>query len=284
MYEKCPVCGLEVLKGSKKCPSCNTVLIEKELKEPEKKQAEPKIIRNAKTINKNDYASRFFDFLHEIFKGFGYLSFVICVLWVFPILAKQYSLEKNLTIISILILSGLVFFLVSYIFKKCINYSENQNSGIFYNSTPPHSKLIYCPACANRISINAKQCPQCGEPMSKKEKRSVFLDSFCFMIITGILGFLIGFIEPEMLFGIEYAVITAGFTVVYMFWLSSKLRNPFSHCLMVLLLSQFFGTIGIFFCNAIHWTIFDILINTLLNFLWMIIGIALSKTVFNKSY
>ena len=28
MYEKCPVCGLEVLKGSKKCPSCNTVLLD----------------------------------------------------------------------------------------------------------------------------------------------------------------------------------------------------------------------------------------------------------------
>ena len=28
MYEKCPVCGLEVLKGSKSCPSCRTVLLD----------------------------------------------------------------------------------------------------------------------------------------------------------------------------------------------------------------------------------------------------------------
>jgi hypothetical protein len=26
MYEKCPVCGPEVIKGSKKCTSCNTIM------------------------------------------------------------------------------------------------------------------------------------------------------------------------------------------------------------------------------------------------------------------
>jgi rubrerythrin len=28
MYEKCPVCGLEVLKGSKSCPACRNVLLD----------------------------------------------------------------------------------------------------------------------------------------------------------------------------------------------------------------------------------------------------------------
>ena len=37
MYVKCPVCGLEVLKGSKSCPACRNVLLD-ESKSPKQAQ------------------------------------------------------------------------------------------------------------------------------------------------------------------------------------------------------------------------------------------------------
>jgi len=40
------------------------------------------------------------------------------------------------------------------------------------------SNLINCPTCNNETSVNAKSCPNCGEPFLKKKKRSG-----CFLFI-----------------------------------------------------------------------------------------------------